>query len=494
MNYRMQTWFAVASSLVLGLSVFAALVSGAVLSQPQPCPSPLAVDGSWTEDRYSPPASGPIDDAEIERGVNCFAWETFIALNWPVDDQRLPCDATTRPTDVVTFGRPFECGPVVWETFRPIDEVFRKDGTNPEDSPTPQTVSADCLAVRDAARAAWPGVGPELYVLRSLSSIRPNAPVLSTLAQAGGALLVDQDGHYVRYDSRLNQVAFDYIKDPDEGTAGAGITRPLYHATSQLSFASEQVIDLPALSAAPPATILVKAAWRKLDRSEDWARFKTSLVILTNPETGNCDPTPAVMGLVGLHVVRKTGGMWQWMWATFEHVDNAPQFDDAVDLSKSFSFYNPACSRCPVNQEPASKTPVANPTPVQVMREQSIPQAIRDVNTFVWSQLQGADPQNAQSVWMNYQLVNATWPATPRNLPTTPGVTAPMPLAQFEFRSTGNRRTNNVTLETYRQNKGCLDCHNNATIALNHPTPWASDFIFMFGRAATPTPTPAGPP
>jgi hypothetical protein len=489
MSGRVKTPFAVVSSLVLGLSVFAALVSGAVLQPPEPCPSPLVINHEWTADRGGATATSSLTEAERERSVNCFAWQTFIALNWPKEEQRLPCDATALPTNGITFGRPLECGPVVWETFRPIAEVFREDGTSPGAWPAPQAVSPDCLAVREAARHAWPDVGPELYVLRSLSKIRPDAPVLDTLAQARGALLVDQDGHYVRYDSRLNEVAFDYIANPDAGSGGTGTPRPLYEAASQLSFALEKVIDLPPSSAEPPATILLKSAWRELHRPADWARFKTSLFMLTNPETGECASAPTVMGLVGLHVVRKTGSMWQWMWATFEHVDNAPQAIDPIDLSRSFSFHNPACIQCPVNQEPASKTPVANPTPVQVVREHSIPQAIRELNAYAWSKIQESGTPDAQSIWLNYQLVNVTWPDRSRGPLGTP-LTAPRPLGRYEFRSTGQRRTNNVTLETYRQNEDCIDCHTKATIALNEPTPWAADFSFMFSRAPTPTPVP----
>jgi hypothetical protein len=39
------------------------------------------------------------------------------------------------------------------------------------------------------------------------------------------------------------------------------------------------------------------------------------------------DPIPVPMGLVGMHIAVKTRSSPQWVWATFEHVDNL-QADD----------------------------------------------------------------------------------------------------------------------------------------------------------------------
>jgi len=276
----------------------------------------------------------------------------------------------------------------------------------------------------------------------------------------------------------MNKEAFDFVA-----------TRHLYEANQQLNYATQHLIDQPL------GTILVKAAWRELQDPADWNRYKTSLFLLSNPVTGECTP-PTVMGLVGLHVVRKTGLMWQMMWATFEHVDNAPEIGEQTNSSQKFSFFDTACDGCVLNSEPPSKTPVPSPEPVQVSRQQTIPKVIRDLNTAA----QLAIIQHApESVWQNYQLVNVSWPSNGMKLSGTPTLVAPVTLTPFDFVSAEGKKTNNVTLETYVQSKDCLDCHRKAAIALSQPTPYAADFTFMFSKAKpattpTATPMPASPP
>jgi hypothetical protein len=83
------------------------------------------------------------------------------------------------------------------------------------------------------------------------------------------------------------------------------------------------------------------------------------------------------MGLVGLHIVRKTHQLQQWMWATFEQVDNVPGGSNHP-TSVPYSFHNPTCGASPLctpnatpNPTPVSGTPTLYP--VQVVREYPIP-------------------------------------------------------------------------------------------------------------------------
>ena len=62
------------------------------------------------------------------------------------------------------------------------------------------------------------------------------------------------------------------------------------------------------------------------------------------------------LGLIGFHVGHKTKNRLQWIWTSFEHVDNVPEQKevDARNLKASYNFYDPACdaAKCPVNATP----------------------------------------------------------------------------------------------------------------------------------------------
>ena len=62
----------------------------------------------------------------------------------------------------------------------------------------------------------------------------------------------------------------------------------------------------------------VKAAWRILEPGQDDSRYWTSYGIYTDQ---NGQPQLKKIGLTGLHIISKV--LPQWMWLTFEQVDNA---------------------------------------------------------------------------------------------------------------------------------------------------------------------------
>src|SRR5205823_439786 len=103
-------------------------------------------------------------------------------------------------------------------------------------------------------------------------------------------------------------------------------------------------------------------------------------------------PTPKLVtvGLAGLHIIHKTGKGPQFIWATFEHINNAPSSTDiqSQTLLPWYIFYNNNCNaqsdyyHCYPNAQPPSATP-QNPyfphnppdpysAPMQVIRENPI--------------------------------------------------------------------------------------------------------------------------
>ena len=76
------------------------------------------------------------------------------------------------------------------------------------------------------------------------------------------------------------------------------------------------------------------------------------------------------VGLVGMHISHKSRSSPQWIWATFEQVDN-PLGDPLAHPPIRPSFYNPNCPLCVPNQDPSVTNDTTTPT--QVVRANSDP-------------------------------------------------------------------------------------------------------------------------
>jgi hypothetical protein len=156
------------------------------------------------------------------------------------------------------------------------------------------------------------------------------------------------------------------------------------------------------------------------------------------------------VGLVGLYIVQKTGSRPQWIWTTFEHVDNVPPAE--VGSPGTFGFNDGTAAAMPMNNPyTMSPLPVPTPVPYNVTRVKPIHDSTKATNTAYRTALKG-------TLWENYQLVMTQWPLKPKmpNLPGTPANTFP---------GAGSDMTAfaNTTLETFDQGQiknGCMNCHN----------------------------------
>jgi len=185
---------------------------------------------------------------------------------------------------------------------------------------------------------------------------------------------------------------------------------------------------------------------------------------------------------VGFHIVQRTqgpGGEPQnWIWASFEHKDNAPLAANAQDPTQKaptitnceaptgdttrYSFFNAACGDCPTNQPPIlqegqthftwSTTPpyaakyATNGFGTQVVRCWQIYSETQATNQAWQAKLSG-------TVWANYQLIGTQWQSKAPD-PEVPEQAVPHFLS-------------NTSLETYIQISerpvgSCLGCHQQA--------------------------------
>ncbi|NJL27468.1 MAG: hypothetical protein HC897_06005 [Thermoanaerobaculia bacterium] len=340
---------------------------------------------------------------------------------------------------------------------------------------------------------------------------------LGDIAEAGtgGAWLTAQpkmNNYLTLFEKRLNQDEFNYITQ-----------NQLYNAANQAPFAQTQGINLPDGSTAfatygTVGAIEIKAAWIQLDDPSVWPLFKISKAYVSYPVAGGGQTPPELVtvGLVGLHIIRKTPNAQQFFWSTFEHVNNDPSTTDIQNqtLKAWYTYYNPACNpqtdyyKCEVNRRPVPGTDPYD-APVQVVRttplSTSTANNIVALNQSVWSTIAAANPN---SVFLNYQLVNTLWPNANTSIP--PGASTPLTDGNAQPPETQQPVANTI-LETYHQTINCLTCHASAPIAtpgtpelrvvVRRPSSepakplsagatseasLASDYSFLFGEAQSP--------
>lgn len=406
-----------------------------------------------TSNCLAPPTLTPVVPVDLaltrQADANCFAWQEFIALNWAASaTRRGQPDPGTPPA---RFGQPGATQPAVWETYKQADEIFLANARDP---------------------GQW-NATPARHVkllggLRTRLSPEPNLD-LSDIGQAsqGHPWLTAQSGLLTLYERGVNEDAYSYIR-----------MNRLYDADAQRRFARAPGINLPDGTASSAGygkmgAIEIKAAWLELPNPADWPRFKISKAVVSYP--GQPSRT-VVVGLTGLHIIHKTALGQQFIWATFEHRQNAPDATQvaAGQLTPPYTYFNPDCNpdvdhyRCVPNADPAKVNGGRKPygAPIQVVRTTPIATRpnndVAGLNEYVWRQV--IAPSSPDSAFLNYQLVNTLW--SNQNTPVKAGARVPLPAPQLSP-GASQEPVANTTMETYVQNLTCLACHASAPVSKN---------------------------
>ncbi len=461
----------------------------------------LRQDGAWPPcDRGGLDKSGGSTGLDqIQAAFDIFAWDTFVALNWPASSPGEP-----DPSRVIGDGKNGD-NETVWESWKESFEIFLPNGAAPSAWGDPRVPPAVCPTTDGRTRRVLTQLGkaPLDFVHRG-----PDGNVLDEFSNPfKGGPIIDQMGRFARFEIAVNETMFDHI-----------VTNVLYSRAGQRQYALEAAkpgSQLPKHRGKPAVqfpygriakqdpddpsagvgSIMIKAGWMDLTGyDEEVVRtFHTKTGFVYTPaekESGieeRCELK--TMGLVGLHIAHKTCFAPQWVWATFEHVDNVPTLDDVMldNLKDRYNFYKPHCTDCePVNQPPADRpwNPNKGAKPSQIVRIDSIPKL--DPNAERLNELyhQALARLSPDSVWRHYELISAQWPTrTNRDECTTlrsnpGGDPAPNFLA-------------NTTLETYiqghtpRVSSNCTDCHGDATTTATgtKQNVLHADFTFLLERA-----------
>jgi hypothetical protein len=511
-----------AAQAAIALTILVA-IAGLAAGRGLQAQSQTAATPQWPCNFNVPTVSPTIpNDATLsdQPTMNCFAWQEFIALNWAAaSGQRGVADPSVTAAQ---FGAPNAMAPTVWETYKNQTEVFLARGAKPKpwNDPPP---APPCASGTNAALALLKKPGARVLFMTSAFGDF----ILDDTNQASGPWLADQNGNLVYYEIKLDKDEFDTIVQ--NGFYNGAVQNETASTGKNPTPGGQYQVKLPAgcnpgscpnNGQARLGAIELKAAWRVLTDPTLYTRYLTSQAVLVN-SAGAC--SNATMGLVGLHIIHKTVSQPQFVWATFEQVDNVPPASPAT-------FSNSACQcqtaipsscfktmetaspyqnckagqtqgqACTPNTPPYDKTSASCPAyPTQVARKRPISNNSSDpvaaTNTAAQNLIAGS---NAQSVFQYYQLVDVLWSGSPQDSYTnTPGNPGPNPPLSMSGATPDPNAlpVANSTMETYVQQMTCLSCHVFANVPPstdcypNVPPSkncYASDFSFIMGDAQSP--------
>jgi hypothetical protein len=327
------------------------------------------------------------------------------------------------------------------------------------------------------------GIEAQPGVLNALIGRSAKARALDRIQQAGpNGIMVDLQGRPIYYSIHSDPTFGDFVKTNFIGANGFDPAK-LRAFDPDVSF--------------PVDSLTLKAAWKIVAPGEDVSRFYTrmapiALLTTKNGKIALSGKTKIVeVALVGFHIAGTVAEHPEMIWATFEHLQNAPDLPkpmqqmgpNEVVSHDDWTFYkkNTPFKDCNINAagSGALKLNEAAQTlsPVtQVCRLVPYGGGSPDNVTNIKSLNDSVHPQ-LKDLWNNYFEVGAIWFFANNGL--KPNCT--FQSGSLECRAdptkpilTGSTQLSNTTVETFTQSQSaqnnCFACHNTVQIALPNPT------------------------
>lgn len=346
----------------------------------------------------------PDDSAGLvaaQREFDILTWQAFLALNWPQKTYGEP-----EPDINDTHGEP------LWRYWIPSQKIFLPGGA------TPSSWNAEKQVTEATAK--------DFVLFKTKAAWRQNASADDNF-QAFSGPLVDQNGKWARYEALVDEEEFNYI-----------LENKLYNLDGQIEFSQRRdnnEVNLPVNEGTRKhGAIEIKLAWKELGANDDPKRFYTKQinVKVSGPDVGGKPQTRTInAGLVGMHIAMRTQSSPEWIWATFEQVDNERQNKTDHGLSHA-NFMNPHLKNVPVNILPAKNADCTPPgsktncttwyesltkTPVQVERVvvpiqpglNPVDDVLKKETDALNREVQDLLREN-HSVLQFYELIGTQWP------------------------------------------------------------------------------------
>ncbi|PHS04836.1 MAG: hypothetical protein COA88_13130 [Kordia sp.] len=436
---------------------------------------------------------------KLNEAFNEYSWQALVAINWPRNQQG---NALPKFTDK---------GEATWLGWKEAFQVYRKDGLAP--------------TVWGSTRKAS-GLGIEYSILNEtdsrilLLSTTPTSKrsqnVADEVDQAFAGKLFDQNGNVVVYEALMNKEEFDYIVD-----------KQLYNINGQLTYSKKYPeADFPAgnYENNELGAIEIKFAWKILEETDHKDRYFRDEGYIIDEETNEL--VKKDLGMIGFHISQKTPTGKQWVWSTFEHVDNlnvALIEKDGKTNSIPPSLRDAECEICPANVDVTHNSnyeyktdshgnfwevttqgdaiPNTSPTKYkdstkakyyansEVMKTQAkrmvaIPSRVQRINERMQAYF-----KQQESVWQYYELIDTQYPLN-QNTPAPPhdedDYILPTSVTDKSGGDTNIALLTNMTMETFFQDgnqsasnlmennpysgvtiygtESCIGCHSSAGI------------------------------
>ncbi len=260
-------------------------------SQGKPTMWDIPSDVNFTN---SGPLPGEVQDAIAlyQPYLNQFAWQTFIAINWPALENGDPDHSTW-------IGAGSGDASTVWEHWMNADDIFRPHGEAPLAWGQRRPVPASC------PKSSYP-----MVFVDDESADTHNVTEPGTRGDERSGPLIDQHRRYARFEEYVNKTTYDYI-----------VKNQLYNVEGQAAFKGPISFPSSGTPENPAGAMEVKVAWMVLDGKGD-GTYHTARALFTNRD-GSCKE--ARVAMVGMSVAYKVPTSPNRVWSTFENVNNVLQ-------------------------------------------------------------------------------------------------------------------------------------------------------------------------
>ncbi len=419
-----------------------------------------------------------------------YAWQSFLYLTTP-------------------SGGPGS--PLNFELYPSVDEVFGVAPLQASNSDAPLRLFSTVDTRTQRTRHFRPRVNKGAPV----GGATEGALNFDEHTQAGsGGVLVDQANNVTYYEQLLDpNVAANFIRS---------CSLTLRNCWTQPGAASLRF---------PNGSIEIKAAWRPMWKSDPGVGLFYRIPGFPVMNARGQMVKPDFMALVGFHLVYAAQNHPEMVWATFEHVANAPDGpcrdgrSTCAQVPAGFRDWNyercasTSCAgvnRWPFPPSPAPKPPFpvtqaylnwpfgTNPVLIDGNKNPGSTniETLRVLNASVLSILPGS------SVWRNYVQSGAVWTSGGR----LPALAPYLANGQLNpgVNQVGSTLLANVTMETFTQFpnpipspfpspapvQNCFTCHNTASSTQASPPPTQNPAFRVshaFFAAPNPSPSPACP-
>jgi hypothetical protein len=303
--------------------------------------SPLDISVDSTPPFELNPQGGGAPKATVDQAAD-FAWQEFIALNWPAGPQSGQPMQRDTPSSTCHFGDQCGAGPLVWETFRGKVELFPGNANPFKFQPPPgypgpkgdSSLGYDALPIYnysttisacDPSQSNDPVPWVNLDETDQITLDNMYAGVVEANSSPGNS-----SPQLIRFLAKANRSQYVYVAGNSSSSDPSNqwwVTIPDDVVKQTKAYLAKYQASPPANSSKyvslPNGTIEVKAAWRPLNLSESTSgRFHAQVVRFYEQGTGSSKCYRDAWGLVALHIIQKTPSAPYFIYATFEQADN----------------------------------------------------------------------------------------------------------------------------------------------------------------------------